>query len=175
MFTYLDENDKRALVLAKTVGRIANLDYRNLNNVDTLEASKRLTNLRNKGYLKQEGTGNQTYYLLDNNYNILQLAKIKEVRQDQHQQLDFFDFLNLPKHITTPNTNIRTYQETRESIIKICITPHTATEIAEKLNRSPKYIMEKHLRYMVKEGLLVHVGRTNSSKVKYVVSRRSGE
>ena len=48
----------------KEIGAITNQDYRQLNGVDTLTASRVLVRLRDLGLLDQKGSGNGTYYVI---------------------------------------------------------------------------------------------------------------
>lgn len=64
----LSEDDLRALIFVREKGTITNLDYRNINNVDTLTASSHLRHLRDIYLLKMENRGSATYYTLDKKY-----------------------------------------------------------------------------------------------------------
>ena len=59
----LSVEEQRALIFIRETGRITNSDYRDLNRVDTLVASQRLTHLRNLGLLEQVPRGAATYYV----------------------------------------------------------------------------------------------------------------
>jgi len=60
----LSNEDARALVVLRQVGRIDNFMYRIANGVDTLDASKKLIRLRDAGILEANGKGRATYYTL---------------------------------------------------------------------------------------------------------------
>jgi ATP-dependent DNA helicase RecG len=60
----LSDEEARALVFAREVGAINNAAYRDINRVDTLQASMHLRRLRDLGALKMKGSGNRTYYVL---------------------------------------------------------------------------------------------------------------
>lgn len=62
----LAEDEQRALIFVRETGRISNADYRDLNRVDTLTSSQRLTHLRDRGLLEQVPKGPATYYVPGN-------------------------------------------------------------------------------------------------------------
>ena len=59
----LSDDEARALVFVREVGAIDNAAYRNMNRVDTLQASAHLRRLRDARLLEQRGRGSATYYL----------------------------------------------------------------------------------------------------------------
>lgn len=59
----LPEDQQRALIFVRETGRITNSDYRDLNRVDTLTASQRLTRLRDLHLVEQVPRGPATYYV----------------------------------------------------------------------------------------------------------------
>ena len=174
-FQNLDEPSKRALIFTKAVGRIANADYRNLNNNETLDASRGLTKLRDRGYLEQHNAGNKTYYTLVDKYLIEKSVK-ETPKKDNINKEPTYTQLNIftDIHPTYSNTNIEkkkrsNSQETRAMIVEFCRESHTSQEIAQYLGRSHDYIVSKYLRYMVKEELLIHTEHPSSPNVRYVV------
>jgi ATP-dependent DNA helicase RecG len=58
----LADDQAKALVLVRRNGAISNSDYRTLNHVDTLMASQRLRELKQKGLLVKRGKGSGTTY-----------------------------------------------------------------------------------------------------------------
>jgi ATP-dependent DNA helicase RecG len=174
-FQNLDEPSKRALIFTKAVGRIANADYRNLNNNETLDASRGLAKLRDRGYLEQHNAGNKTYYTLLNKYLIEKSVKETPKKDNINKQLTYTQLdIFTDIHPTYTNTNIENKkrsnsQETRAIILEFCREPHTSQEIAQYLGRTQKYIRQKYLMYMIKEKLLVHTEHPSSHNVRYVV------
>ena len=59
----LGEDEQRALIFVREIGRITNSDYRDLNRVDTLTASQRLAHLRGLRLVEQVPRGPATYYV----------------------------------------------------------------------------------------------------------------
>lgn len=76
----LSRADKQALVFARETSRVANADYRNLNDVDTLAASAALRRLRDAGLLDQQEKGSATYYTPTNTL-LEPVSEQKEVTQ----------------------------------------------------------------------------------------------
>ena len=59
---HLNDEEARALVVAREAGAIDNATYRALNKVDTLAASNALRRLRDAGLFSQQGRGSATWY-----------------------------------------------------------------------------------------------------------------
>lgn len=59
----LTNEESRALVFVREAGAIKNQTYRDLNSVDTLNASNHLRKLRDRGLLEMKGKGAETYYI----------------------------------------------------------------------------------------------------------------
>lgn len=59
----LSAEEARALIVVREMGAITNADYRNINSVDTLNASASLRRLREFGLLELKGKSSQTYYI----------------------------------------------------------------------------------------------------------------
>jgi ATP-dependent DNA helicase RecG len=59
----LNEEEARALLVAREVGAINNAAYRDINHVDTLTASAHLRRLRDLELLEQRGKSSATYYV----------------------------------------------------------------------------------------------------------------
>ena len=58
----LNDAQKTALIFVREVGAIDNLTYRQMNNADTLKASRELRAMRDAGLLVDRGRGSATYY-----------------------------------------------------------------------------------------------------------------
>lgn len=59
----LSDEDARALVFVRETGAIDNAAYRDINQVDALNASLHLRRLRDRGLLEQKGKGSATFYV----------------------------------------------------------------------------------------------------------------
>lgn len=60
---HLNDDEAKALIVAREAGAIDNGTYRELTKVDTLTASQALRRLRDAGLLGQKGRGSATYYV----------------------------------------------------------------------------------------------------------------
>ncbi|MCA9243729.1 MAG: putative DNA binding domain-containing protein [Phycisphaerales bacterium] len=58
----LSDEEARALIFVREVGAIDNAAYREINGVETLDASSHLRRLRDLNLLDKKGAGNRTYY-----------------------------------------------------------------------------------------------------------------
>ena len=63
-FENVSEDEKRALLQAKKIGRIDNSSFRAFTGEGTLEASRPLSKLTRKGYLARHGKGANTHYTI---------------------------------------------------------------------------------------------------------------
>jgi ATP-dependent DNA helicase RecG len=59
----LNDAQKKALIFIRETGAIDNTAYRHLNNLDILEASQQLQELKKLGLISQEGKSSATYYI----------------------------------------------------------------------------------------------------------------
>ena len=59
----LSDDEARALIVAREIGAMDNLAYRNINRVDSLTASRHIFRLRDLGLFEQKGKGVNTYYI----------------------------------------------------------------------------------------------------------------
>jgi len=59
---HLSDEETRALVVIRETGAMDNAAYRDLNKVDTLNASAALRRLRDAGLIRQQGRGSATWY-----------------------------------------------------------------------------------------------------------------
>jgi len=75
---HLDNEDVRALIVLRQIGSLDNFVYRVANDVDTLNASRKLTRLRDLGVLETNGKGRATYYTLSPTFQ-----STEQLRADQ--------------------------------------------------------------------------------------------
>ena len=90
----LSDEESKALVFVREHGAIDNLTYRNLNKVETLDASRHLVRLRDCGLLAPKGGGNKIYYVagegfapfpLPENYHSQPLSDTQPVKLNQKE------------------------------------------------------------------------------------------
>lgn len=60
---YLNDNQKRGLIMLRELGAIDNLSYRQISDSDTLKASNELRQMRDNGIITPKGKGRATYYV----------------------------------------------------------------------------------------------------------------
>lgn len=177
----LSDEEARALVFTREVGAIDNAAYRDINRVDTLNASGHLRRLRDLGILTMKGSGNRTYYVLASPVSTVPSLTPPELPADPHKlpadphKLPA-DPHKLPSdpHKHAPATpgdppasllariaaaGVRPRQEAlRTLIIELCgWRPHSARELAELLGkRDPRELVRQHLRPLVEAGALAY-------------------
>ncbi|MEQ9369364.1 MAG: ATP-binding protein [Coleofasciculus chthonoplastes F3-SA18-01] len=78
----LDNEDTRALIILWQIGKLDNFIYRAANNVETLNASRKLTRLRDLGVLETNGKGRATYYTLDPAFQSAEQLRADQLNQD---------------------------------------------------------------------------------------------
>lgn len=163
-FENLELNDaqKRALIFSREVGAIDNPTYRQLNGTDVIKASVELRTLREAGLLEQKGKGRATYYMAAPKLvatvltNLSSAATPKEslstpvtapvstpVSAPLKEQLE-----RLGKRIHNP-------ADLERIIVEICKErAYKLQELAELINRQPKYILKKFIQPMLQKGAL---------------------
>jgi ATP-dependent DNA helicase RecG len=190
-FEHLDlsREDKQALVFARETGRVANADFRNLNDADTLTASAALRRLREAGLLEQHDKGSATYYTPTE-----KLLNPETEPAEGHEKTPPSEEITLvPGEKAPPSEEItpahgekapppeekrqelpdalrqeieelggRADEDTwRDLLLRLCrLRAWTADELAELTDRKRKYIVRQYLSPMVEEGLLVRTQRS---------------
>lgn len=177
----LTDSERRALAFVREVGAITNQDYRQLNGIDTLAASRALVRLRDLGLLDQKGSGNGTYYVLcekvigqtidhvgDDKVNLTpyidsQSEGLTPYINPLHKGLDAIPkgFLALPQVIKEKILNLtqRCPREKLKEIIKnLCaMGPLQPSQLGKILGRDPQYLRIHFLSKMQKSGDLIYL------------------
>lgn len=165
---HLSEDQMRALVFVREVGRIDNSAYRGLSNTETLAASKSLKALREAGLLVKKGSSVSTYYeagdallasLSDSLGTIEPKSYDNRASSYDKPEIAVADFpVSLRKSITTAALASRmTPEQGRTVILAMCaVRPLSGTEIGRLLGKAPTHIAQAYLYPLVREGLLVH-------------------
>jgi len=167
----LSDAQKTALIFVREVGAIDNLTYRQMNNADTLKASKELRALRQSGLLRDHGKGSATYYIPGERL-------VEAMLQRNHNKSDHEQSLNAPvQEINTPvqeiNTpvpmipedlqkrlenlkqRVRDKNKIRQLILDLCkVHPMTKSELAKHLKRREDYLKHLFLMPMIASGEL---------------------
>lgn len=173
----LTDEDARALVFVRETLSIDNAAYRDLNQVDVLNASQHLRRLRDQGILEQKGKGAATFYeptarfLATVDKPGLKLAaafgeqpiKVKgepsmvEVAPIQVSSVPI-QVEDLPEYIQQPIKGLgakATPEKVRSAILAVCAwRACSANDLARLLSRSRVYLLNEHLRHLVAENKL---------------------
>ena len=164
----LTPEEAKAMVFLKEVGAISNAAYRDINKVETLQASSHLRRLRNFDLLVQKGKGAATYYQPGTRF--IKSLEIESLSANPKGLSDHPEALSanlpglsanldlvLPEGIrqTIETLGDRTNPATLESIIyEICsIRPYSRKEIADLIGRNEAYI-KTYLSKLSTEGRL---------------------
>ncbi len=157
----LTPEEAKAMVFLKEVGAISNAAYRDINRVETLQASSHLRKLRILGLLEQKGKGAATYYQPGARFiksveaeslsdNLESLSANPQGLSDQLRQ-------ELPANLvqTIETLGERSSPTTMESVIyEICaFRPYSRKEIADMVGRNEAYI-KTYLSKLSNEGLI---------------------
>ncbi len=190
----LSDEEARALVFVRETLSIDNAAYRDLNQVDVLNASQHLRRLRDQRLLDQRGKGSATFYVPTERFlDTLRLVEtlpqptaipdpaaaipdsgraIPDSRQPGHQELP----AELLAQIEALGAKPRR-EPLRRTIQAICrIRPHGAQELADLLSRAKKHLINEHLSEMVKAGelALTHPDLPNHPKQAYKATSIEG-
>jgi len=161
---HLTDAECRALVFARETGAISNASYRDLCKIDTLSASVSLRKLRDAGLFDMRDKGPATYYVptatlmesippkkggLDAKKGGLDAKKGGGDAPSGESSSDISAILNsLAPGKDKP-------EKVRRTILDLCrLRPFGGAELAKLLKRQQKYLQEKYLGPMVREGLL---------------------
>lgn len=189
-FDHLDlgREDKQALVFARETGRVANADFRNLNDTDTLTASAALRRLREAGLLEQHDKGSATYYTPTEQLLNATATPGEDVAMtppsgemtpvpgemtppsgemtppnDEHAQAFEGKRQALPAELKEELDALPGWlsrEDLRALLLRLCrLQPWTAEELARLVDRSQKNLVRRHLTPMVEEGVLVRARR----------------
>lgn len=174
----LSNDEAKALVHVREAGRISNSAYRDLNGVDTLDASAHLRRLRDAGLLDQHDRGAATYYTpterLLNPATVARTPIAQPTEQggkptklgeephkqaeEPHKQSGKPHKLEMPEDLAaavadltrrTPNP------ELRRLIRRLCAWRELSTEeLSEIIGRSRDYLRATYIGPMVRSGEL---------------------
>jgi ATP-dependent DNA helicase RecG len=187
----LTTDEARALVHIREAGQITNSAYRELNGVDTLDASSHLRRLRDAGLLRQHDRGSATFYtptsrLVDPDGGSSTRAKADELEEKPDELGEKPDELGekpdelgekpdelgvkpdefgLPPELSRAIAELNQWTpqpELRRLVARLCAwKPMSAGELAALLHRSQRYLRTSYLGPMTRAGELVY---TNPQK-----------
>jgi ATP-dependent DNA helicase RecG len=157
----LSTEDQKALVYARKTGRVDNAAYRSLNRVDTLAASRALTQLEASGLLQrsEQRRGPGVYYTLAGE------ASNTTPKVTTKTAAELLTLLEAGKRLARA--------EIEALIVTLCVeSPRTARELAEILHRNPDYLRNAYLSRLVRTGRLKLKGAPTDPNVTYQAAEK---
>lgn len=158
----LNEQQKTALIFIRETGAIDNLTYRQMNNCDTLKASKELRAMRDMALLDDHGRSSATYYK----------PGAKFISPKPYQAPGVSDQA-LPDDLQERLKQLKEWendpQVIRKIIMDLCrVRPMGRVELARILKRSENYIKNHFLKTMIEDHSLVLTPRNAKSSTTSV-------
>lgn len=155
----LDSDEVKVLVYARATGAVDNTACRDFSGLDTLTASRVLRRLRDRGLLEKQGQGSATYYTL------MEKAPALAKPTMLGEKPTMLIMVGSGKPTMLPNALKKRIQALRGErldkaqlgalLLKLCqVRAFTAEELEHLLGKSRKYLLNEHLRPMVREGAL---------------------
>jgi len=171
----LSPEETRALVFAREQGAISNATYRDLNQVDTLTASRSLRRLRDAGVLEQREKGSATYYrpagplwletpLVPAESGLSPMAgalsPMGSTVSPMGEPLSLMVDPPIPPVLQQQLADLgeRSGTDTiRNVVLRLCATrPFTVSELARLLRRTPTHVARHYVRPLLAEGRLAY-------------------
>ncbi|MBN2006289.1 MAG: putative DNA binding domain-containing protein [Anaerolineae bacterium] len=155
----LNVADQKALVYARKTGQVDNAAYRSLNRVDTLSASRALTQLEASGLLQrsEQRRGPGVYYTL---------TQAPEPTPDTPDTTPDTQDLHLLNQLQAGTRLSKA--KLQDLIMHLCRErSYTARALAEILQRNPEYLRRVYLTPLVQQGRLQRSGAPNDPNVTY--------
>ena len=179
----LSSEEARALLVVREMGAITNADYRNINCVDTLNASASLRRLRDFGLLEPKGKSSQTYYIPGKEITLkeTEASNISPLSTELTPQVSHLsaelapqvsslsveliplsaEFLGIPANLRQELAKLglrASEKKVKSLILKICaVKPFKLPEMAFLLKRNANYLRENYLMPLVRTGELKYV------------------
>lgn len=176
---HLTSEEAKALVFLREQGAINNVTFRDLNQVDTLSASRSLRRLRDAGILEQKEKGSATYYRptarfwgdaaeqlpsepspVPSKVDVVpSMSPVIPSMDEAVPSVPATD-LSIPASLRAELNGLGRRSDTavvRRLILDLCaVRPFPASELAELLNRHAKYLSQQHLQPLLREGHLAY-------------------
>ncbi|WP_441001160.1 ATP-binding protein [Fodinibius sp. SL11] len=195
----LSDSQKRALIFLREVGAIDNPTFRQLSDLDVLKASGELRSLRDKKLIQQKGKGRGTYYVpgphfADDSAPVREdstpVDKTDSKQSEDHSApVDQGDSApvrddsapvdskeELPKEVKAFLDDIgnrATKKQMNLFLLSVCRWKDMKLqEMADLLDREPKYILRKYIQPLMDEGKLQYTipDMPNHPKQAYTVT-----
>ncbi len=158
----LDADAQKALVYARKIGRVDNAAYRSLNRVDTLAASRALTQLEAAGLLQrsEQRRGPGVYYMLASSEGTPDTTPQSTCQSVTPIIQELLRVLAEEKRLSQT--------EMDDVLVGLCAErPRKARELGRLVQRSPRYLTEAYLSRLVAQGRLHRNGAPNDPNVTY--------
>lgn len=179
----LSSEEARALLVVREMGAITNADYRNINCVDTLNASASLRRLRDFDLLESKGKSSQTYYVPGKTIALKEAETLKNLplSKELTPQVSSLS-TELTPNITALPSKLNTLSSELDSlplelkkalavlgsrsppvniknlILNLCaFKPFKLPELAGLLKRHDVYVRQNYLMPLIKTGELEYV------------------
>ena len=184
----LSDDDARALIVVREIGAIKNAVYRSIIHVDTLTASGNLRRLRDLGLLKQMGQGRATYYVPTEkllgevkeaaevtaetvpSQGVTPLAKPRPTELDPIGCAKAMGLPPIPEGLTESILSLKGKNPPkvlRDIIHQLCRWKALqASQLAGLLGKNPTYLLNGHLRPMLRAGELEYLYPENPAHPK---------
>jgi ATP-dependent DNA helicase RecG len=157
-FAVYDLNDAQRLALAYAhrEGRLTHADYRRLNpGLDSAEVTRHLADLVQRGLLNQHGTRRWTFYTLTIEPETAAPASVSEGSETQPARLS----TQLPAQLPAQLPRRLSADLVRAAVLRLCQAQSwSAAELAARLGRNKRHLLQHHLSPLVAERLLERVG-----------------
>jgi len=171
----LSNEEARALIIAREVGAIDNSAYRSITRADALTASAHLRRLRDLGLLEQKGQARATYYIptpkLLTDWGIeTNVEKFTRMDPTTYRQVGGLNPTTyaqkvglgpLPKELAEEILSLKRRnppQKLRNLIYKLCSwRPLSPIHLEGLLGKGRAYLVERHLRPMLRNGELEYI------------------
>ncbi len=152
----LNGAQRLALAYAHREGRLTHADYRRLNpSLDSTEVTRHLTDLVQRGLLNQHGTRRWTFYTLMIEPETAAPVSVSEGLETQPAQLS----TQLPAQLPAQLPRRLSADLVRAAVLRLCLAQSwSAAELAARLGRNKRHLLQHHLSPLVTEGLLEMVG-----------------
>ena len=168
---HLSQDEARALVCVRDNGRISNTAYRDLNRMDTLQASLHLRRLREQGILEQKGKkGPGTFYIGSSAF----LATLGQESGALGQESGRNSPDDFPEALVLRIRGLgqrSAPEEMKSVLLEICaVHPYSSEELGELLHRDPQKLVRSYLSSMIVSGELSYLypDKPNRPDQKYV-------
>jgi len=181
----LSDSQKRGLIFVREVGAIDNGAYRQLSDIDVLKASNELRDLRDREIIRQKGKGRSTYYVPGKEFERLStpvqnqgsapVESVSSARDSedstpaQNGDSAPVQSVNTPASLKKEDLPENLHEkleklgrranrdDMEEFLVILCQWRETKLkEMADLLDREPKYLLQNYIQNLMKDGKLTY-------------------